>query len=73
MRGLGRASDYLIEMSTSGNSENVMRAVKAAYAMGVTTIGLLGLGGGKSASLCRHAVIVPSPTTARIPEPHIFI
>jgi D-sedoheptulose 7-phosphate isomerase len=73
VRGLGRAGDCLIGISTSGNSENVMRAVKAANAMGITTIGLLGRDGGKLAGLCRHAVIVPSPTTARIQEAHIFI
>jgi D-sedoheptulose 7-phosphate isomerase len=73
VRGLGRAGDCLIGISTSGNSENVMRAVKTANAMGITTIGLLGRDGGKLASLCRHAVIVPSPSTARIQEAHIFI
>lgn len=73
VRGLGRAGDCLIGISTSGNSENVMRAVKTANAMGITTVGLLGRDGGELAGLCRHAVIVPSPTTARIQEAHIFI
>jgi D-sedoheptulose 7-phosphate isomerase len=73
VRGLGRTGDVLIGISTSGNSANVVRAVEAAKAQGIATIGLLGRDGGALASLCDHAVIVPSPTTARIQEAHIFI
>jgi len=73
VRGLGRAGDCLVALSTSGNSRNVIRAVTSANAMGITTIGLLGRDGGALAGLCRHAVIVPSSTTARIQEAHIFI
>jgi D-sedoheptulose 7-phosphate isomerase len=73
VRGLGRSGDCLIALSTSGNSENVVRAVNTANSMGITTIGLLGRDGGKLATLCGHAVIVPSPITARIQEAHIFI
>jgi D-sedoheptulose 7-phosphate isomerase len=73
VRGLGRAGDCLIGISTSGNSGNVIRAVQAAQAMGITTIGLLGRDGGQLARLCEHAVIIPSTTTARIQEAHIFI
>lgn len=71
--GLGRAGDCLIGISTSGNSTNVLRAVTAASELGITTIGLLGRDGGKLASLCQHAVTVPSQVTARIQEAHIFI
>lgn len=71
--GLGRAGDCLIGISTSGNSENVIRAVEAARATGITTIGLLGRDGGKLAQLCDHAVIVPDNVTARIQEAHILI
>lgn len=71
--GLGRAGDCLIGISTSGNSENVLRAVEAARAVGITTIGLLGRDGGKLAKLCDHAVIVPDRVTARIQEAHILI
>ena len=73
VRGLGRAGDCLVAISTSGNSENVMRAVESANAMGIVSVGLLGRDGGKLASLCKHSVIVPSTTTARIQEAHIFI
>ena len=71
--GLGRAGDCLLAISTSGNSENVVRAVDAARAAGITTIGLLGHDGGKLAPLCDHAVVVPDRITARIQEAHILI
>lgn len=73
VRGLGRAGDCLILISTSGKSANLLRAAEAAQAMGITTIGLLGRDGGPLRALCDDAVVVPSPTTARIQEAHIFI
>lgn len=73
VRGLGRTGDCLIGISTSGNSDNVIRAVEVANAMGIVTIGLLGRDGGKLAAKCAHTVTVPSSTTARIQEAHIFI
>ena len=71
--GLGRPGDCLLAISTSGNSPNVVRAVEAARAAGVHTIGLLGRDGGKLAERCELAIIVPSSSTARIQEAHIFI
>ena len=73
VRGLGRAGDALLMISTSGNSTNLLLAAEAARTMGIKTIGLLGRDGGKLLSLCDDAVIVPSNTTARIQEAHIFI
>jgi D-sedoheptulose 7-phosphate isomerase len=73
VRGLGRAGDCLVGISTSGNSGNVLRAFEAARALGITTIGLLGRDGGQLKALSDHAVIVPSFTTARVQEAHIFI
>lgn len=73
VRGLGRSGDCLVALSTSGNSANVIRAVESANALGITTIGLLGRDGGKLKALCRHAVVVANPVTARIQEAHIFI
>jgi len=70
---LGRADDCLLAISTSGNSENVVRAVEAARGLGMQTIGLLGRGGGKLRALCAHSVIVPSDVTARIQEAHILV
>lgn len=73
VRGLARAGDVLIGISTSGNSPNVLDAVVAAREAGCVTIGLAGHSGGKLAPLCDHALIVPSRDTARIQEMHIMI
>lgn len=70
---LGRPGDVLIGISTSGNSENVLRAFKAAKEMSLTTIALLGKGGGSAKELADHALIIPSDSTARIQEAHILI
>jgi D-sedoheptulose 7-phosphate isomerase len=71
--GLGRASDILIGISTSGNSENVIRAVEEAHKLGIITIGMLGRDGGKLRTLCQRSIVVPSQVTARIQECHILI
>lgn len=73
LRGLGRAGDCLIGISTSGNSANVLKAFDSARAMGISTIGLLGRDGGKLRPLCDVAIVVPSSTTARIQEAHGLI
>lgn len=69
----GQKGDVLVGISTSGNSENVLRAVNSANNQGLTTIGLLGKDGGKIAPECAYNVIVPSSVTARIQESHIMI
>jgi len=71
--GLGRKGDCLLAISTSGNSRNVLRAADAARAAGISVIGLLGRDGGALRALCDVAIVVPSATTARIQEAHIFI
>lgn len=71
--GLGRKGDCLLAISTSGNSRNVLRAAEAAGAAGIRVIGLLGRDGGALRALCDIAIVVPSATTARIQEAHIFI
>jgi len=71
--GLGVRGDCLLAISTSGNSRNVIRAAEAARAAGVHLIGLLGKGGGALRDLCDVSIVVPSQTTARIQEAHIFI
>ncbi|HEV7137349.1 MAG TPA: D-sedoheptulose 7-phosphate isomerase [Steroidobacteraceae bacterium] len=70
---LGARGDCLLAISTSGNSRNVIRAVDAARAAGMHVIGLLGRDGGALRGLCDSAIVVPSQTTARIQEAHIFI
>ncbi len=71
--GLGAAGDCLVGISTSGNSRNVLRAAEAARAAEIRVIGLLGRDGGALKGLCDVAIVVPSHTTARIQEAHIFI
>jgi D-sedoheptulose 7-phosphate isomerase len=73
VQGLGRPGDCLVGISTSGNSNNVVLAMKHARANGMATVGLLGREGGRLAPLCDVAIIVPSATTARIQEAHILI
>ena len=58
-------------ISTSGDSANVNRAVEAARARGLCTVGLVGKGGGALAGLVDVAVVVPADSTARIQEAHI--
>ncbi|MFI5217217.1 MAG: SIS domain-containing protein [Candidatus Limnocylindria bacterium] len=66
----GRRGDVAIAISTSGNSENVLRGVDAARARGLRCIGLTGKGGGKLAGRVDVAVVVPSDVTARVQEAH---
>ncbi|XRO77017.1 D-sedoheptulose 7-phosphate isomerase [Methanocaldococcus sp. 10A] len=73
VEALGKKGDVLIGISTSGNSENVIRAVNKAKEMGIYTIGLLGKGGGKLKDIVDLALIVPSDNTPRIQECHLTI
>lgn len=65
--------DALTVFSTSGNSENIVRAAQAARSREALTIGLLGKGGGRLATMCDHVLVVPSDATERIQEAHIAI
>ena len=69
----GKAGDTLLALSTSGNSRNVIEAVRAAHAMGMTTVGLLGRDGGQLREMCNVAIVVPGATSDRIQEVHIKI
>ena len=69
----GKAGDALLALSTSGNSRNVIEAVRAARAIGMTTVGLLGRDGGQLKDLCDVAIVVPGTTSDRIQEVHIKI
>ncbi len=70
---LGTRGDCLIGISTSGHSQNVIRAAQAARGIGMPVIGLLGRDGGALSGLCDVPIVVPSAVTARIQEAHIFI
>lgn len=65
--------DILMGISTSGNSENVLKAIKVARSKGAYTVGLLGHGGGRIAKEADLSIVVPSDVTARVQESHIVI
>jgi len=71
VEALGQKGDILIGISTSGNSKNVIEAVKVAKGLGIFTVGLLGKDGGQLKDLVDKAFIVRSNNTARIQEVHI--
>jgi D-sedoheptulose 7-phosphate isomerase len=71
--GLGRAHDVAIGLSTSGKSANVLKGLRRAREMGLSTVGLTGASGGEMAGLCDAVIMVPSTVTARIQEMHIMI
>ncbi len=73
VEGLAKKEDIVIAISTSGNSENVIRGVDMAREIGAKTIGLLGNQGGKLKDKVDLAIVVPSSNTARIQEAHITI
>ena len=65
--------DVFVGISTSGNSQNIIEAAKAAKKVGCSLVGLSGMDGGELSSLCKFNINVPSKNTARIQEVHIFI
>ncbi len=69
--GLGRAGDVLWAISTSGNSENVLRAMQVARARGIHTLGLTGQGGGAMAEWSDVLLAMPSTHTPKIQEWHL--
>ena len=73
LEAIGKKGDVLIALSTSGNSENVVNAIKMANSLGMLSIGMSGATGGKIKDLCQHNIIIPSSNTARIQEAHIIV
>lgn len=73
VEALAVEGDVLIGISTSGNSENVLLALKSGNEIGCHTIGLLGNNGGKIKDVADYPVIVPSSDTPRIQEMHMLI
>jgi D-sedoheptulose 7-phosphate isomerase len=67
----GQPGDILLAISTSGNSPNIIEAVKTAQDAGLQSIGLLGRDGGELGKRVDLAIVVPSDVTARIQESHI--
>ena len=73
LEGLAKEGDVLVVLSTSGKSENVIRALRNGKELGVTTIALLGKGGGEAVSLADYPIVINSSETARIQEIHLLI
>jgi len=73
LEGLARPGDVLVVLSTSGKSENILRALRKANELGVTSIALLGKGGGPAANLANYRITIESSETARIQEIHLLI
>lgn len=73
IEGLGVKGDVLIGISTSGNSMNVVNAIKKCSDIGVISICLLGKDGGSAKSFADYSIIIESNSTARIQEIHIMI
>ena len=72
LAAIGVPGDFFIPLSTSGNSPNVLEAMKVAKSKSITMLGLTGEGGGKMSSIS-HCIKVPANETARIQECHILI
>lgn len=72
VEALARPGDLCLGISTSGNSMNVVHALRRARAMGLATAGLAGGDGGRMRSCCDEIVIVPHKRTCRIQEAHLF-
>ena len=70
---LGGEGDILFCLSTSGNSENLIKAISKAKEKKISTISLLGKNGGKIKGISDLSIIVPSHDTARIQEVHLVI
>ena len=70
---LGLKGDLLFAISTSGNSKNIIKAVKIAKSSGIFTVGLSGYSGGNLAKLADQSIVINSDHTARIQEMHILI
>ena len=73
LEGLAKQGDVLVALSTSGKSENILRALQKAKDLGVTTIALLGNGGGEALNNADYAIVINSSETARIQEIHLLM
>jgi D-sedoheptulose 7-phosphate isomerase len=73
LEALGKKDDLLVVLSTSGNSLNVLKALKLSKKMKLKSIALLGSKGGKMKNIADEEFIIPSNNVARIQESHIFL
>lgn len=73
LEALGKKGDLLIVLSTSGNSQNIIEALKAAKKRKINCLSLLGSKGGKAKKFSKLNIIVNSNNVARIQEAHLFL
>ena len=73
IHALAQPGDIFLGISTSGNSPDILCALRAAGELGVTTIGLSGNGGGQMLSLCDYNIVIPSTVTMNIQEGHLAL
>ncbi len=73
INGIGREGDFLIGLSTSGNSKNIIKAFECAREKGIYTVGFTGESGGGMRGLSDYLINVPSTDTPRIQESHIMV
>ena len=73
IKGIGHKGDFLVGLSTSGNSENILKAFDVAREKGIITVGFTGESGGKMKQGSDFLLNVPSSNTPRIQESHIML
>ena len=73
LRGIGRPGDVLVGISTSGNSANILEAIKAAKEQGMIVVSMTGSTGGKMKDNSDYLINIPSTDTPRIQEAHITV
>ena len=73
IEAFGQEGDFFFGISTSGNSQNIIEAVKVSKEKGLKTVGLLGKDGGKLKGVCDYEFIIPGETSDRIQEVHMMI
>ncbi len=73
IEALGQPGDVFLAISTSGNSPNVLRALELSRAMGIITVGLTGITGGKMPPLCDYCLCIPSEVTMYIQQAHLAL
>ncbi|RYG27601.1 MAG: SIS domain-containing protein [Chitinophagaceae bacterium] len=73
IKGLGMKGDFLVGMSTSGNSTNIIKAFEVARERGIITVGMTGETGGRMKDLSDYLLNIPSKNTPRIQESHMLL
>jgi D-sedoheptulose 7-phosphate isomerase len=73
VEAFGKAGDLLVGLTTSGNSPNVIEAIRTAHGLGLYTVALTGASGGQAREMADLTIRVPTQDTAHIQEAHLVI